>query len=93
MPEIRETVIECTNTGTTATFCSSESKWINKLYKLSESNPGCVEIIKEPDDNGGYILAHIPKSWMKMQPPRKVQMSDEQKDAAAARLAEARSKK
>lgn len=90
MVEVKETCIECTDDRKTATFCSSERKWINKIYKLAEKHPDEIEIVEEPDNNGGYILAHIPKTWMKLSPPKQVNYTDEQRAVLAERMLMAR---
>ena len=92
MVELRETCIECTNDRNTATFCSNEQKWINKIYKLVEKYSDEVEIIEDPDNNGGYMLAHVPKAWMKLSPPRQVNYTDEQRAALAERMSMVRQK-
>lgn len=76
-----------------ATFTSSETKWINKIKKLANEYPDEVKIMYEPDDNQGYLVAHVPKSWIKVSPPRKCNYTDEQRAAMAERLAAARNKK
>ena len=54
----------------------------SKLLKLAKEHPNEVNIISENED--GSIFAHIPISYVKISPPRK--MSDEQKKAAGERL-------
>lgn len=93
MADIRETCINATNEEKHATVCSSEQKWINKILKLSGQHPEAVKIIYYPEDNHGVILAKVPKSWMKLTPPRQVNYTDEQKAAMAERLAAAREKR
>lgn len=92
MADIKETCIEYTNDRNTATFCSNEQKWINKVYKLAEKHSDEVQIIKEPEDNDGYILVHVPKSWMKLSPPKQVNYTDEQRAALAERMVMVRQK-
>ena len=89
---MKETCIEYIDEDKIATFYSAERKWINKILRLAEDRPGEVTIIAYPDDNDGAILAHIPKSWMKVSPPAKRTMTDEQRTAAAERLRLAREK-
>ena len=89
---MKETCIEYIDEDKIATFYSAERKWINKILRLAEDHPGEVNILAHPDDNDGAILAHIPKSWMKMSPPAKRTMTDEQRAAAAERLRLAREK-
>lgn len=93
MSDFKETAFDCTDVDNYATFCSSERKWINKILKLKERNPLEVEIKCMPEDNGGVILAHIPKNWLKISPPAKMNLSDEERAARAERFAEARKKR
>ena len=86
MAEIRETCIECVNVDDIATFCSSETKWINKILKLKESYPDEVDIKCMPDENYGVLLAHIPKSWMYVRPPKRINYSEEYKQQLSERL-------
>lgn len=93
MTDFKETCINATNDSTLAEICSSERKWINKIIKLREQHPDKVIIRCDPETNHGVIVAHIPKSWMKVSPPRQVNYTDEQKAAMAERLAAVREKK
>ena len=90
MAEIKETVFECAGESTVATITSNEQKWINKINKLASQRPGDVEIVYIPEDNYGYILAHVPKTFIKLSPPRAVNYTDEQRAAAAERMANVR---
>lgn len=92
MTDFKETCINATNVNELAEFCSSERKWINKILKLREKYPDEVTIRCDPENNHGVIVAHIPKSWMKVAPPRQVNYTDEQKVAMAERLLAARNK-
>ena len=87
---MKETVFECAGESTVATITSNEQKWINKINKLASQRPGDVEIVCASEDNYGYILAHVPKTWMKLSPPRAVNYTDEQRAAIAERMAKAR---
>lgn len=93
MADPKETCINYVAEDDTATFCSSEQKWINKIIKLHGQHPDEVEIIYLPEDNYGMLYAEIPKKWLKVSPPRQVNYTDEQKAAMAERLAAAREKK
>ena len=92
MADFNETACDYLSCDKHATFCSSETKWINKIRKLAEEYPDEVEIQVQPEDNQGMILAHVPKSWFKLNPPRKSNMTEEQREAMIQRLADARSK-
>ena len=93
MADFKETSIDYLDCDKYATFCSSEQKWINKILKLKESHPDAVDIRELPENNHGMILAHVPKKWFKLAPPAKREMTDEQREAAAKRLADIRARK
>ena len=93
MNDLKETGVNFTSDEHCATFFSSERKWINKLLALSSQYPDDVQIVYCPEDNHGMLVAHIPKTYLKISPPRKREMTDEQREAAAVRLAEARAKR
>lgn len=86
MSDFKETVVGYISVENYATFDSSETKWINKILKLKEKFPNEVKIIAMPEDNCGSIAAHIPKSWLKVSPPKKINLSEEQKQARAERM-------
>lgn len=88
MSEIKETVIEHTGGMGTATFFSSEIKWINLIHKLKELYPDSVEIVHINSD--GSMLVHIPVEWVKIKPKKKVTMTQEQIEASKARLEKGR---
>ena len=93
MRDLQETCLSCVTDEAKLTVCSSETKWINKIIKLHESNPDEVEIVYYPQDNHGMIYARVPKNYLKLAPPRQVNYTDEQRAAMAERLAAAREKK
>ena len=93
MADFKETCVEYLDVDPHATFCSAERKWINKILKLKETYPDEVDIREYPENNNGNILAHIPKSWLKISPPKTRTMTDEQRAAAAKRMADIRSKR
>lgn len=54
----------------------------SKLLRLAEKNPDEVKIVTENED--GSMFAHVPVSYVKISPPRKI--SEEQKEAASERF-------
>lgn len=88
---MKETVVGYVDEDSYASFTSAEKKWINKIIKLKAEHPEQVDIKAYPEDNQGYIYAHLPKKWLKVSPPR--QISEEQKAAAAERLKAMRNNK
>ena len=81
---MKETVVGYIDADDYASFTSAEKKWINKILKLKAEHPDKVDIKAYPEDNQGYIYAHLPKKWLKISPPR--QMSEEQRAVMAERL-------
>ena len=86
MNDFTESAWDCVSCDKTATFSTSESKWINKFIKLAKEYPDDVKIEYMPEDNCGVLLAHLPKKWMKVSPPKKMNMTDEQKEIRADRM-------
>lgn len=93
MADFKETCVEYLDVDEHATFCSAERKWVNKILSLKEEYPDEVDIREYPEDNHGVILAHIPKSWLKISPKRTRDLTDEQRAAMSKRLADAREKR
>ena len=69
-----------------AFFSSDEKKWINKMRKLAEQHPDECQIIVQPENNDGCINAKFPAKWLKVSVPRSVNMTKEQRQAAAERM-------
>ena len=65
---------------------SDQMRMINRVRKLAEQYPDQVVIKRQPEQNDGCIYATMPADWLKIMPPRKVNMTEEQRMAAAARL-------
>lgn len=91
MNDIRETSIDHVSGEDYAILFTSERKWINYVYKLKESHPDEVDIRHVNDD--GSLIVHIPASWMKIKPKKKVVLTDEQIEASKARLERGRQKR
>lgn len=71
-------------------FSSDERKFITKVRKLKEKYPEQVRIIKEPEDNDGCIYCELPVEWFSIRPPKKLNLTDEQKQVLTERLASVR---
>lgn len=93
MNEIRETCYNQIQDRKSGEISTNERSWINKLTKLADKYPDEVKVIMRPEENYGVLLIDIPKSWFKISPPRKSNMTDEQKAAAAERMRSVRAKK
>lgn len=59
---------------------SDERRWINRVRKLNEEYPEEVRIIRQPEKNDGCIYATVPIKWVRVNPPKKVNLTEEQKD-------------
>ena len=91
MADIHETVFESVSTDNMATFFSSEYVWEQRALKLAEQYPDDVKLVAHNVD--GSVTIHLPKKWFKISPPRKINLTDEQKAAIGLRLKQARDNK
>ena len=69
-----------------AYFSSDERRWVNRIYKLAQDHPEEVRIIKEPEDNDGCIYCELPVRYLRVVPPVKRVLTEEQKQEGAERL-------
>ena len=88
MYEVRETVIEHCDGDAHATVTAAERNMAYKIRVLAEKHPDDVHIIAENHD--GSLMAHVPFKWVKISPPRRSNLTDEQKKNIAERLAASR---
>ena len=82
----------CEYTDGTMWVSSDQQKIVWRVRKLKKLYPDQVRIIKQPEENDGCIYATVPAEWLAIAPPRRVNMTDEQKRVAAERLAAIREK-
>lgn len=69
---------------------SDQQKIINRVRKLAETYPDSVTIKRQPEQNDGCIYATMPADWLKLNPPRKIELTDERKAELSERLRTAR---
>ena len=93
MAEIRETCYEQDADNAYGYITTNETVWIRKILRLAEENPDQVVIENHPEENYGYLVAHVPQVWFVIRPPKKMNLSEEQKEALRDRMAEARKKR
>ena len=91
MAELRETTLDHVSGENHVTVYSGEIKWINQLLRLKEEYPDEVDIRHLNDD--GSLIVHIPASWFKIKPKKKVKLTAEQIEASKARLEKGRLKR
>lgn len=82
MSDFRETAWNHIAGEQTGTFYTAEQKWIDRITSWKEEYPDDVDIrYTNPD---GSLVAHLPLSWFRVKPPKK--LSDEHKAKLAANL-------
>lgn len=92
MADLRETTIDMIEGDEWMYYTPSKQRWVNKLIKQAEKYPNLVQILGYNDD--GTVHARVAANWFNPpSPPTKREMSDEQKEAGAERLAEYRKSK
>ena len=84
----------CNYTDNKRMYISTDERWlINRILKFAEQKPNDVAIIRKPEENDGCLYCAVPTSWLKITPPTKREFTEEQKAAAAERMANARNNK
>ena len=77
-----ENVIEFLRDEKRATVTFSQLRFKTRIRKLAESHPEECQIVSENKD--GTICAHVPVSWVKINPERN--FSEEQRKASSERM-------
>ena len=67
-------------------FSSDERKFITKVRKLKEKYPDEVQIIRQPEENDGCIYCSMPVSWFNVRPPKKMNLTEEQRQNMSDRM-------
>lgn len=65
---------------------TDERKWINRLLKMAEEHPDEVTVVCRPEENDGCLYLKCPASYLKISPPRRRNLTDEQHAALSERL-------
>ena len=73
--ELRETVFEHEHGAQHFTVTCAEQWSCTRIRNLHKQYPEEVEIIAENPD--GSILARVPMKWVRVSPPRKMNLTDE----------------
>lgn len=77
-----ENVIEWSKNHKRATLSLSQGRTISRVKRLAEKYPEEVQILAENKD--GSLYAHIPVSWIKINPPK--ELTEEQRKEISERL-------
>ena len=80
-----ETVFEHWDAKDTFTVSTDERHWKCVLAKLAEQHPAEVECVAQNGD--GSVMYRVPTSWVRLRPPRKSSMTDEQRADFGRRMA------
>ena len=85
-----ENMIEFLDNDKKATVTIHDMRLKNRVLKLAEEYPDEVTIKAMPEKNHGYLVAHVPKKWVKINPPLKREYTEEQKKVMRQRLEKVR---
>lgn len=81
----RETLIDFNEIEKTASVYTCNKALQNKLRRLAEERPEECRIVEEYPESKA-IEFDVPKKWIKVSPPRTVNLTEEQKAEIAERL-------
>lgn len=76
----------CAYTDSVMFVSTDERRMINRILRFAEAHPGDVEILARPENNDGCLYCKLPSKWLKITPPAKRELTDEQKAAMVERL-------
>lgn len=86
MAEIRETSYVQTADEDVGVITTNELAQINRITRLKDKYPDEVQIMHQPENNYGVLVAEVPKKWFTIRPPKVVNFTDEQKAMFAENL-------
>ena len=69
---------------------TDEDKWKRRFLKWAEEYPEEVTIKRRPEENDGCLYLSCPATWLRIRPPIKRNMTEEQRKANTERLRRAR---
>lgn len=84
-----ENVIEWLNNSDYIGVTLSQKKWINRVEAFAKQDENVRILARNAD---GSIYAHLPISYLKLSPKRRVQLSNEEREAMAERMRKIREK-
>ena len=79
-----ETVFEHWDAKNTFTVSTDERHWKCVLAKLAEQHPDEVECVAV--NRVGSVMYHVPASWLRLRPPAKRNMTEEEKQVLRDRI-------
>jgi len=72
-----ENVIEFIRDAETATVTFTQGRYKTQIKKLAAKHPEECQIIAENLD--GSLCAHVPTSWIVVRPPKKLNLTEEER--------------
>lgn len=88
MPEEYENAIEWLDGQKTATVTVHSQKQKTALLRLAKAHPDKVKIVADPEENGGFLMVHLPVGWIQFRAPRV--LTEKQLESARRTIGEAR---
>lgn len=83
----------CTYTDKDRMYLSTdERRLITRILRFHEKHPDDVTILKRPEENDGCLYCIVPPSWLKITPPVKRELTEEQRQVMMERMMKARGK-
>lgn len=77
----------CCNYTDGTMYVSTDERWlINRILRFKQQKPDDVKIIAMPENNDGCLYCTVPAKWLKITPPVKRELSDEQRAEMANRM-------
>ena len=77
MADLRENVIEFYENEERATVTFTQGRYKTQIKKLAAKHPEECQIIAENED--GSLCAHVPTSWISVRPPKKLNLTEEER--------------
>ena len=87
MPEEYENAIEWLDGQKTATVTLHSQKQKTALLRLAKAHPDKVKVVVRPEENGGFLVAHLPVGWIQFRAPRTPNFSEESRAKWSKRMA------
>jgi len=81
MDNLNENVIEFIRDSKTATVTFCQGRYVSRIKELAEKKPDECQITTKNKD--GSIVAHVPVSWIKINPTR--ELTEEQRTELSER--------
>lgn len=70
-----------------ASISTDERTYITQIRKLAEKYPEDVIIKREPEENDGCMYAWLPAKWFRLQKPKTLNLTEEQRAERRERFA------